>query len=111
MIHSALLTDFYSLTMAQGYWKNNMNRRAIFEMFFRRHPFEGGFSIFAGLGSLLETLRNFSFSDDDIAYLESLNFFEKPFLEYLRSFRFTGSLWAMDEGTVVFPQEPLIRVS
>ncbi|MDR0597990.1 MAG: nicotinate phosphoribosyltransferase [Treponema sp.] len=111
MIHSALLTDFYSLTMAQGYWKNNMNRRAIFEMFFRKHPFDGGFSIFAGLGPLLETLRNFSFSDDDIAYLEGLNFFEKPFLDYLRSFRFTGDLWAMDEGTVVFPQEPLIRVS
>ena len=111
MIHSALVTDFYSLTMAQGYWKNNMNRRAIFEMFFRKHPFDGGFSIFAGLGPLLETLRNFSFSDEDIAYLEGLNFFEKPFLDYLRSFRFTGSLWAMDEGTVVFPQEPLIRVS
>jgi nicotinate phosphoribosyltransferase len=111
MIHSALLTDFYSLTMAQGYWKNNMNRRAVFEMFFRKQPFEGGFSIFAGLGPLLETLRNFSFSEDDIAYLEGLNFFEKPFLEYLRSFRFSGSLWAMDEGTVVFPQEPLIRVS
>jgi nicotinate phosphoribosyltransferase len=111
MIHSALLTDFYALTMAQGYWKNDMNRRAIFEMFFRKHPFEGGFSIFAGLGPLLETLRNFSFSDDDIAYLEGLHFFEQPFLDYLRSFRFTGSLWAMDEGTVVFPQEPLIRVS
>jgi nicotinate phosphoribosyltransferase len=97
--------------MAQGYWKNNMNRRAIFEMFFRKHPFDGGFSVFAGLGPLLEALRNFSFSDDDIAYLEGLKFFEKPFLDYLRSFRFAGSLWAMDEGTVVFPQEPLIRIS
>ena len=111
MIHSALLTDFYALTMAQGYWKNAMDRRAIFEMFFRRHPFGGGFSLFAGLGPLLETLRDFSFSDDDIAWLAGLNFFEKPFLDYLRSFRFTGSLWAMDEGTVVFPQEPLIRIS
>jgi nicotinate phosphoribosyltransferase len=111
MIHSALLTDFYSLTMAQGYWKNNMNRRAIFEMFFRKHPFGGGFSIFAGLGPLLETLRKFSFSEDDIAYLEGLGVFEKPFLDYLRSFRFAGSLWAMDEGRVIFPQEPLIRIS
>jgi nicotinate phosphoribosyltransferase len=97
--------------MAQGYWKNNMNRRAIFEMFFRKHPFGGGFSIFAGLGPLLETLRNFSFSEDDIAYLKSLNFFEEAFLDYLRSFRFTGALWAMDEGAVVFPHEPLIRIS
>jgi nicotinate phosphoribosyltransferase len=111
MIVSALLTDFYSLTMAQGYWKNNMNTRAIFEMFFRRQPFGGGFSIFAGLGPLLETLGKFSFSAEDIAYLESLRFFEQPFLDYLRDFRFTGSLWAMDEGTVVFPQEPLIRLS
>ncbi|MDR2078920.1 MAG: nicotinate phosphoribosyltransferase, partial [Treponema sp.] len=111
MICSALLTDFYSLTMAQGYWKNKMDNRAIFEMFFRRHPFGGGFSIFAGLGPLLETLRNFSFSSGDIDYLEGLKFFEKPFLDYLRDFRFTGSLWAMDEGTVIFPQEPLIRIS
>ncbi|MFP3042238.1 nicotinate phosphoribosyltransferase [Treponema primitia] len=111
MISSALLTDFYSLTMAQGYWKNKMDKRAVFEMFFRRHPFGGGFSVFAGLGPLLETLQNFSFSAGDIDYLESLKFFEKPFLDYLRDFRFTGSLWAMDEGTVIFPQEPLIRIS
>ncbi|MDR2738308.1 MAG: nicotinate phosphoribosyltransferase [Treponema sp.] len=111
MISSALLTDFYSLTMAQGYWKNKMDNKAIFEMFFRRHPFGGGFSIFAGLGPLLETLRNFSFFPGDIDYLRDLKFFEKPFLDYLRDFRFTGSLWAMDEGTVIFPQEPLIRIS
>jgi nicotinate phosphoribosyltransferase len=97
--------------MAQGYWKNKMNNRAIFEMFFRRHPFGGGCSIFAGLGPLLETLRNFSFSPGDIDYLGGLKCFEKPFLDYLRDFRFTGSLWAMDEGTVIFPQEPLIRIS
>jgi nicotinate phosphoribosyltransferase len=111
MIRSALLTDFYSLTMAQGYWKNKMDNRAIFEMFFRRHPFGGGFSIFAGLGPLLETLGKFSFSPGDIDYLEGLKCFEKSFLDYLRDFRFTGSLWAMDEGTVIFPQEPLIRIS
>jgi nicotinate phosphoribosyltransferase len=109
-INSALLTDFYSLTMAQGYWKKDMNRRAVFEMFFRRQPFGGGFSIFAGLDPLLETLQKFSFSSDDIAYLEGLKFFEKPFLDYIRNFRFTGSLWSMDEGTVIFPQEPLIRI-
>jgi nicotinate phosphoribosyltransferase len=107
---SALFTDFYSLTMAQGYWKKNMNRRAVFEMFFRRQPFGGGFAVFAGLGTLLEKIRNIGFSAEDIAYLRDVGIFEEGFLDYLRDFRFTGSLWAMDEGRVVFPQEPLIRV-
>jgi nicotinate phosphoribosyltransferase len=107
---SALFTDFYSLTMAQGYRKNNMDRTAVFEMFFRRPPFGGGYAIFAGLGTLLDRLRSFSFSEADIAYLGNLGYFEESFIEYLRGFRFTGSLWAMDEGTVVFPQEPLLRV-
>ena len=107
---SALFTDFYSLTMAQGYWKQGMNGRAVFEMFFRRQPFNGGFSLFAGLETLLEKIQTLGFSDDDIAYLRSLRFFEDGFLDYLKTFRFTGSLWAMDEGTVIFPQEPLIRI-
>ncbi|MDR0568417.1 MAG: nicotinate phosphoribosyltransferase [Spirochaetaceae bacterium] len=107
---SALFTDFYSLTMAQGYWKKNINRRTIFEMFFRRQPFGGGFSLFAGLGTLIEKLQTLSFSGDDLSYLRSLGIFEEPFLDYLKDFRFTGSVWAMDEGTVVFPQEVLIRI-
>ena len=108
--NSALFTDFYSLTMAQGYWKNNRSERAAFEMFFRHQPFNGGYSIFAGLGTLLEYLANFSFTDDEIEYLNNLNFFRKEFLDFLKTFRFNGTLWAMDEGTVVFPHEPLIRV-
>jgi len=108
--HSALLTDFYSLTMAQGYWKLNRGRKAIFEMFFRWQPFGGGYAIFAGLGTLLDSLASLSFSDEDLNYLKSLNFFEDAFIEYLKDFRFSGSLWAMDEGTVIFPQEPLIRI-
>jgi nicotinate phosphoribosyltransferase len=108
---SALFVDFYSLTMAQGYWKKELNPQAVFEMFFRRHPFSGGFSVFAGLGTLLEALKAFSFSGEDIAYLEGLGVFETAFLDYLRGFRFTGSLWAVDEGTIVFPQEPLIRIT
>jgi nicotinate phosphoribosyltransferase len=107
---SALFTDFYSLTMAQGYWKRNMNHRAVFEMFFRRQPFDGGYAIFAGLGTLLQRLGEFSFSADDIAWLRSRGIFEDSFIDYLRDFRFSGSLWALDEGTVVFPQEPLIRI-
>ena len=108
---SALFTDYYSLTMAQGFWKMGMNRRAVFEMFFRAHPFGGGFSIFAGLQTLLERLKTFNFSEDDIYYLKSLKVFEEAFLDYLKDFRFTGTLWAMKEGSVIFPNEPLIRVS
>jgi nicotinate phosphoribosyltransferase len=107
--YSALFTDFYSLTMAQGYWKNNRDEQVVFEMFFRHQPFSGGYSIFAGLSPLLERLSNFAFSEDDIAYLKSLGVFEDGFTDYLKTFRFNGSLWAMDEGTVVFPHEPLIR--
>jgi nicotinate phosphoribosyltransferase len=108
--NSALFTDFYSLTMAQGYWKRNMNHRAIFEMFFRRQPFGGGFAVFAGLETLLERLNNFSFSEEDTGYLRGLGCFEEPFLDYLKDFHFSGSLLALDEGTVIFPHEPLIRV-
>ena len=110
MKSSALLTDFYSLTMAQGYWKMGMNRRAVFEMYFRYHPFKSGFSVFAGLGSLLEKLKTLAFSQDEILYLKELGIFEDAFLDYLKDFRFQGSVWAMEEGTVIFPVEPLIRV-
>jgi nicotinate phosphoribosyltransferase len=110
-MQTALFTDFYALTMAQGYWKKNMVRKSVFEMFFRKHPFQGGFSIFAGLHPLLEKLAGFSFSADDIAYLRSLSFFEDAFLDYLAGFRFSGTVHAMDEGTVVFPQEPLVRIT
>ncbi|MCL2443932.1 MAG: nicotinate phosphoribosyltransferase, partial [Treponema sp.] len=110
MENSAIFTDFYSLTMAQGYWKNNRNERVVFEMFFRHQPFGGGYSIFAGLDTLLNRLLNFTFSGEDITYLKSLGVFEDAFTDFLKTFRFNGTLWAMDEGTVVFPQEPLIRV-
>lgn len=107
---SALFTDFYELTMAQGYWKNNMDEEVVFDMFFRRQPFSGGFSVFAGLETLLNILTNFTFSEDDIEYLRSLNLFESGFLDYLKDFKFTGDLYAMDEGSVIFPNEPLIRI-
>jgi nicotinate phosphoribosyltransferase len=108
--HSALFTDFYSLTMAQGYWKRGIDKRAVFEMFFRRQPFGSGFAVFAGLGDLLENIEAFRCSAEDVDYLRGLGIFEEGFLEYLSRFRFSGSLWAMDEGSAVFPQEPLIRV-
>jgi len=109
-VYSALFTDFYSLTMAQGYWKHNPNRKAVFEMFFRRQPYGGGYAIFTGLKTLLDSLASLSFTDDDIDYLKSLGSFEDSFLAYLKDFRFTGTLWAVNEGTVVFPHEPLIRI-
>jgi len=107
---SALFTDFYSLTMAQGYWKNNRQERVVFEMFFRQQPFGGGYSIFAGLETLLDKITGYKFTNSDIEYLNSLKIFDSGFLDYLKTFCFNGTLWAMDEGTVIFPHEPLIRV-
>jgi nicotinate phosphoribosyltransferase len=107
---SALFTDFYSLTMSHGYWKKKINHRAVFEMFFRKQPFGSGFAIFAGLEDLLDRIDSFRFSETDIAYLRSLNVFDGDFLDYLSHFHFTGSIWAVDEGSAVFPHEPLVRV-
>ncbi len=107
---SALFTDFYELTMAQGYWKNNMNHEVVFDMFFRKQPFNGGFSIFAGIETLLDSVVDFAFSEDDIEYLRSQKIFEEGFLEYLRDFHFTGDLYSFDEGSVIFPQEPIVRI-
>lgn len=110
IINSALFTDFYELTMAQGYWKNDMNNDVVFDMFFRRQPFNGGFSVFAGLDTLLDAITDFTFSDEDIAYLKGRGIFEQGFLDYLKDFRFTGDIWAFEEGSVIFPQEPILRI-
>ncbi len=110
MKHSALLTDLYELTMTQGYYHTKQNPQVVFDMFFRNHPFGSGFSIFAGLDSFLEALVNFRFFDEDLEYLHSQGYFSEDFLDFLRDFRFTGSVYAMDEGTIIFPGEPLLRV-
>ena len=109
-INSALFTDFYELTMAHGYWKQNMDHEVVFDMFFRKNPFEGGFSVLAGVETFLDVLTSFRFSEEDIAYLSGLNMFEQGFLDYLKDFRFTGDVYMMDEGKVIFPQEPLVRI-
>jgi nicotinate phosphoribosyltransferase len=109
-LKSALFTDFYELTMAQGYWKENMNQQVVFDMFFRRNPFNGGFSVLAGNETLLDVLTSFHFSTEDIDYLSAQKIFEQGFLDYLKDFRFRGDLYMMDEGTVIFPQEPLVRI-
>jgi len=109
-VTSALFSDFYELTMAQGYWKLGKSGRAVFDVFFRRHPFGGGYSLFAGLEPLLRDLESLSFSSGDLAYLESLGTFERGFLDYLSDFRFRGDIWSMPEGEIIFPQGPLARV-
>ena len=110
MITSALFTDFYELTMAQGYWKENMDQKVVFDMFFRKNPFNGGFSVLAGNETLIDILTEFKFSKDDIDYLREQKIFEEGFLEYLSNFKFSGDLYTMDEGTVIFPQEPIVRI-
>lgn len=107
---NALFTDFYELTMAQGYWKEDMNQEVVFDMFFRRNPFNGGFSVLAGNETLLDAITEFRFGEDDIEFLRSQKIFEEGFLDYLKDWHFTGDLYTMDEGTVIFPQEPLVRI-
>ncbi len=107
---SALTTDFYELTMMQGYFLSGHNPQAVFDMFYRTNPFNGGYAVFAGINDLVDKLEELSFSEEDIQYLTSLGQFDPRFLEYLRTYRFTGQIFAMDEGTVVFPGEPLVRV-
>jgi nicotinate phosphoribosyltransferase len=107
---SALTTDFYELTMMQGFFKNNYNPKVVFDMFYRTNPFNGGYALFAGLDQLLEKLENFRFSEEDIDYLRTLNMFDDDFLEYLSTFKFKGTIYSMDEAEVVFAGEPLIRI-
>ncbi len=105
-----LLTDLYELTMMQGYFKSHAAETVIFDAFYRKNPNDGGFAIAAGLEQVIDYIKNLRFSDDDISYLRSLHIFEEDFLEYLSNFRFSGDIYAIPEGTVVFPREPLIKV-
>lgn len=107
---SALNTDFYELTMMQGFFLQKKNPRVVFDMFYRNNPYRGGYTVFTGLESLIDELENFRFSDEDIEYLRSLGKFDPSFIDYLSSYSFSGDLYAFDEGTVAFPGEPLIRV-
>jgi nicotinate phosphoribosyltransferase len=113
----ALLTDLYQLTMAYGYWKQGLHEReAVFHLYFRKAPFEGGYAVAAGLALAVDYLKNLQFADEDIAYLASLTgsqggrLFPDDFLTYLRELKFTCDVDAVAEGTVVFGNEPLVRV-
>ena len=103
-------TDQYQLTMGQVYFlKDQAERQATFDYFFRKLPYEGGYAIFAGLDNLLEVLKGFRFSEEDIAFLKTQNF-NSDYLEYLRNFRFNGNIFSVQEGEVVFPTEPVVRI-
>jgi len=113
----SLLTDFYEISMAYGYWKSKSDRKeAVFHLFFRKNPFKGGFAVACGLEYAIDYLENFRFDKTDIDYLSSFrgndkkNIFEKAFLDYLGNLKFECDVDAMPEGTVVFPHEPLIRI-
>lgn len=105
-----LYTDFYELSMAQGYfYSGKKENRVIFDYFFRTIPFKSGFAVFAGLYDFLESLNNFTFSNSDIEYLKSLGL-KKEFLNYLKDFSFKGKIFSMAEGEIIFPNEPVVRV-
>lgn len=105
-----LLTDLYELTMMQGYFYTHINIDVVFDMFFRKFPFKGGYAVFAGLETLLKAIENIKVTEEEINYLKSLKIFKEEFLEYLKEFKFKGDIYSVKEGTVVFPNEPLIRV-
>ena len=105
-----LLTDLYELTMMQGYYENPSDQIVVFDAFYRKNPCGGAYAVCAGLEQVIEYVRDLHFSPDDIDYLRSLHIFNDDFLEYLRGFHFTGDIYAIPEGTVVFPREPLLKV-
>ena len=107
----SMLTDFYEITMSNGYFSYGMREQiAVFDMFFRKIPDEGGFAIAAGLEQLIEYLENLHFTSEDIAYLREKGIFNEEFLDYLADFHFACDIWAVPEGTPVFPNEPIVVV-
>ena len=106
-----LLTDFYELTMAGGYFENGMTDKiAYFDMFYRKNPDNSGFAIMAGVEQMIEYLTNLKFTDDDIEFLRNKKMFSEDFLEYIRNFEFSCDVWAVPEGTPIFPGEPIVTV-
>ena len=105
-----LLTDLYELTMMQGYFKNQNSDIVVFDAFYRNNPCDGGYSVCAGLAQVIEYIENLRFDDEDIRYLKSLGIFDDDFLSYLHRFRFSGDIYAVPEGSLIFPREPLVKV-
>lgn len=107
----SMLMDLYEMTMAHGYFtKQDNTDRVAFDVFYRRNPDQGGFAIFAGLEQVVDYLLNLHFDEEDIAYFKSLHLFSDEFLEYLRNFKFTGDVYAFKEGSIIYPNEPILTI-
>ena len=110
-MNKTLMTDFYELTMAQTYFdRNETDKIAYFDVFYRSNPFRSGYAIAGGLDGIIDWILNFHFEEDEIDYLRKSGTFSEAFLHYLKNLRFTGDLYAVEDGTPVFPQEPVITV-
>lgn len=109
-LNLTLLTDLYELTMMQGYFKNHNQDVVVFDAFYRSNPCDGGYSVCAGLAQVIDYIENLHFDTDDINYLRSLKIFDEDFLEYLSNFKFSGDIYAVPEGSLIFPREPLVKV-
>ena len=110
-INLTMLCDFYELTMGNGYLDAGLGEKiCCFDVFFRDVPDGGGFAVAAGLEQIVDYIQNLHFDAEDIAYLRSRGIFREEFLEYLSNFHFTGDVWAVPEGTPIFPREPVITV-
>ena len=110
-LNLTMLCDFYELTMGNGYFQAGLQDRiTYFDVFFREVPDKGGFAICAGLDQLIDYIQDLHFDEEDIEFLRSKRLFSEAFLDYLKNFRFTGDIWAIPEGTPIFPREPVVTV-
>lgn len=107
----SMMMDLYEMTMANGYFANQQKtQKVVFDVFYRKNPDQGGYAVFAGLEQVVEYAENLHFDSADMDYFRSLNLFSEEFLQYLKEFRFTGDIYAFPEGTVMYPNEPVITV-
>ena len=109
-LNLTLLTDLYEMTMMQGYFKTGNRDVAVFDAFYRTNPCDGGYAVCAGLDQMIDYIKNLHFDEEDISYLRSLSIFDEDFLTYLSNFKFSGDIYAIPEGTLIFPREPLVKV-
>lgn len=111
MRNLTLMTDLYQLTMMNGYYKDNSHEDImVFDIFFRNNPSKGGYTLICGIDEIIDYIENLHLTQEDIEYLHSLDMFDEGFLDYLKNFRFTGEIYAVEQGSVMFPYEPILRV-
>ena len=110
-LNLTMLTDFYEITMSNGYFEHGLKDKIVcFDMFFRRVPDNGGYALMMGLDQLIDYIKDLKFDKEDIEYLRSRKLFSEDFLNYLANFEFTSDVWAVEEGTPIFPHEPIVKV-